>query len=62
MSLYMDESAKGIRLTLKLSRIGSIGMIATPAPVDTEAAMELYSSASIIVFGSNSAFLNSFSS
>ena len=62
MSRYMVESAKGMRLTLKLSRIGRIGIIATPAPVDTDAAIELYSSASIIVFGSNSAFLNSFSS
>ena len=62
MSLYIAEPAKGILLTLKLSRIGRIGIIATPAPVDTDAAMELYSSASITVLGSNSAFLNSFSS
>ena len=34
--MVMDLSANGMSLTLKLSRIGSFGMMATPAPVVTE--------------------------
>ena len=35
----MDASINGMALILKLLSIGSLGMIATPAPVATDAAI-----------------------